>query len=81
MARSHEELILAKLDQLVRLATIGVTKGLKQREQITNGSLCAGLPPKEIADLLGTTGNTVNKELSTLRKAKTTKKASTKRNK
>lgn len=72
MARSHEELILAKLDQLVRLTTIGVTKGLKQREQIALLDR-VGLPPKDIADLLGTTGNTVNKELSTLRKAKTTK--------
>jgi hypothetical protein len=74
MAKSHEELILGKLDQLVRLTTIGITRGLKQREQITLLNR-AGLLPKDIADLLGTTGNTVNKELSTLRKAKVKKKA------
>jgi DNA-directed RNA polymerase specialized sigma24 family protein len=73
MAKSHEELLLAKLDQLVRLTTIGVTSGLKQREQITLLDR-VGFSPKDIADLLGTTGNTVNKELSTLRKAKAKKK-------
>jgi hypothetical protein len=73
MARSYEELILGKLDQLVRLTTIGITRGLKQREQITLLDR-AGLTPKDIADLLGTTGNTVNKELSTLRKARAKKK-------
>lgn len=73
MAKSHEELILVKLDQLVRLTTIGITRGLKQREQITLLNR-AGLLPKDIADLLGTTGNTVSKELSTLRKAKAKKK-------
>lgn len=80
MPKSTEELMLGKLDLLLRVVTIGVTNGLKQRDQIVLLDR-AGFQPKDIADLLGTTGNTVNKELSTMRKerASGSKRATSKR--
>jgi DNA-binding NarL/FixJ family response regulator len=69
MPKTFEDLVLTKLDNLLRVLTLGVTKGMKQSEQIIVLDR-AGFPPKEIADLLGTTGNTVNVALSNLRKAK-----------
>jgi DNA-binding CsgD family transcriptional regulator len=69
MPRTFEEAVLAKLDQLLRVHTISVTKGMKQNEQIALLNR-AGLPPKEIADLLGTTPNTVSVRLAGLRKSK-----------
>jgi len=68
MAKTFEESVLAKLDYLLRVHAISVTKGMKQNEQIALLNR-AGLPPKEIADLLGTTGNTVNVALTNLRKS------------
>ena len=69
MALSTEELTLAKIDQILRILAVIATKGLKQREQIAVLSR-AGLPPKDIADLIGTSSNTVRVELVGLRKAK-----------
>jgi DNA-binding CsgD family transcriptional regulator len=56
-----------KLDLLVRLIAISLTQGKKQREQVKLLSI-AGMGPKEIAGLLGTSPNTVNVTLSALRK-------------
>ncbi len=67
MPKSTEQLVLEKLDQLLRVLTISVTSGLKQRQQIALLDR-AGFQPKDIADLLGTTRNTVNVELNALRK-------------
>jgi len=69
MALSTEELTLAKIDQILRILAVIATKGLKQREQIAVLNQ-AGLAPKDIADLLGTSSNTVRVELVGLRKAK-----------
>ena len=52
MEKTFEDQILAKLDYLLRVHTISVTKGMKQNEQIALLNR-AGLPPKKIADLLG----------------------------
>ena len=68
MALLTEELTLAKIDQILRILAVIATKGLKQREQIAVLSR-AGLPPKDIADLIGTSSNTVRVELVGLRKA------------
>lgn len=58
-----------KLDVLIRLVAIGVCGDRTQREKI--GMLgMAGLSPKTIADILGTTSNTVSVALSNLRKEK-----------
>ncbi len=62
----HEQ-ILQRLDKLIRLLSMHVMRDLSQREQI--GLLAkAGFQPKDIADLLGTTPNTVSVTLSDLRK-------------
>lgn len=58
-----------KLEMLVRLTAIALVDRKKQRDQIRLLSL-AGMPPKDIADLIGTTPNTVNVALTNLRKAK-----------
>ena len=54
-------------DLQTRLIAIGLVNGKPQKEQIRLLSI-AGMSPKEIADLIGTTPNTVNVALSTLRK-------------
>lgn len=71
MPKSTEQLMLEKMDQLLRVTTINVTNGLKQREQIALLNR-AGFPPKDIAGLLGTTKNTVSVALTAMRKAKKT---------
>jgi DNA-binding CsgD family transcriptional regulator len=58
-----------KLDLLVRLIAVNLVNGKSQREQIRLLAI-AGMGPKEIADLIGTTPNTANVALSGLRKAK-----------
>ena len=73
MALSNEEQILTQLDQIRRILAVMATKGLKQREQIATLSQ-AGLSPKDIAELLGTSSNTVRVELVALRKARRTGK-------
>jgi DNA-directed RNA polymerase specialized sigma24 family protein len=69
MPKSFEELVTDKLDKLLRVVTASVTRGMKQGDQIALLDRI-GFPPKEIADLIGTTGNTVNVALSTFRKEK-----------
>jgi DNA-binding CsgD family transcriptional regulator len=54
-------------DLQTRLIAIGLVNGKTQKEQIRLLSI-AGMGPKEIADLIGTTPNTVNVALSSLRK-------------
>lgn len=67
MPRSTEELVLEKLDQLLRVFTISLTEGRKQKDQIALLDR-AGFTPKSIADLIGTTPNTANVALNALRK-------------
>lgn len=59
--------IVNRLDKVIRLLALSITLDKKQNEQIEflNG---AGFKPKEIADILGTTGNTVRVALSQIRK-------------
>ena len=61
--------VASKLDTLIRLTAIGLFGDKTQRDKIELLS-SAGLQPKEIADLLGTTPNTVNVALSGIRKKK-----------
>lgn len=62
-------ILAAKFDTLIRLqATLAVDRLGTQREKILFLSK-AGLPPKEIADILGTTANTVSVALSKSRKS------------
>lgn len=59
--------VLSELRKIVRLMTLSMTKDLTQREQIALLS-GAGLQPKEIAELIGTTPNTVSVTLVQIRK-------------
>lgn len=59
--------IAKKVDTLNRLLAIGLVNGRRQRDQIRLLSV-AGMGPKEIAELIGTTPNTVNVALTAMRK-------------
>lgn len=72
MAQTNEQQVLEKLDQILRVMSAMATRGLKQREQIALLNQ-AGLQPKTIAELLGTSSNTVRVELVALRKGKVKK--------
>lgn len=69
MTSTTDELLLEKADQILRILAVSATKDMKQRDQIALLNR-AGLQPKHIAELLGTSGNTVRVELVALRKAK-----------
>ncbi len=59
--------ITDKLDSLLRLVAVAVIQGKNQTEQIRLLSQ-AGLQPKEIAELVGTSSNNVRVRLVELRK-------------
>jgi len=67
--------VVDELRKVKRLLSILVTKGLKQREQIDALSR-VGFSPKEIAELIGTTANTVSVTLAQMRKQAATSKRS-----
>ena len=73
MPQTTDQLILDRIDKILRILAVSATKGMKQRERIALLNQ-AGLQPKDIADLLGTSSNTVRVELVALRKAGTSKK-------
>jgi DNA-binding CsgD family transcriptional regulator len=63
----NSKMLAERLDTLIALVAYGLVQGKKQREQIR--ILClAGLKPSRIAELLGTTPNTVNVALTSLRR-------------
>jgi len=68
MAKVSKGKLENKLDLLIRLSAINLVAGRKQRDQIRLLSV-AGMAPGEIADLIGTTSNTVNVALSSIRKS------------
>jgi len=61
--------LLEKIDVLVRLSALNIIKDKEYTEQVELLS-SVGLQPKEIADLLGKTSNSVRVTLSRLRKNK-----------
>lgn len=65
----HYGEISRKLDVLIRLQAFALLDGKPKREQLNVLSF-AGMAPKEISELLGTTANTVSVELHKLRKEK-----------
>jgi DNA-binding CsgD family transcriptional regulator len=65
---NREEQILEELQKMTRLLSIIATHGLSQRDQIAALDR-AGFTPKQTAELVGTTSNTVSVYLSALRKA------------
>lgn len=64
---NHEEGVLEELRRVVRLLSVLALRGLTQRERILTLS-SAGFQPKEIAELIGTTPNTVSVCLAKLRR-------------
>jgi DNA-directed RNA polymerase specialized sigma24 family protein len=73
MANTRDEVAIEKLDSILRLLAVMATKDMRQRDQIALLSR-AGLPPRDIADILGTSSNTVRVELVAIRKAKPRRK-------
>lgn len=73
MSEKHWEQMDRNLDLLVGMTALQLTAGKKQTESIELLSV-VGFQPKEIAEILGTTPNTVRVGLSGLRKKKRRKK-------
>ncbi len=69
MGQTSENFVGDKLDTLIRLVALGLCQGKTQKEQIALLA-SAGLQRKGIAEILGTTRNTVSVALSNLRKNK-----------
>ncbi len=67
MTNDQFDAISGKLDLLVRLSALSFAADKPQREQIKMLSN-AGFQPKEIANICGTTANTVRVALSTMRR-------------
>jgi len=59
--------VVVQLRRIARLLTLLLTKDMTQKGKIELLS-SAGLQPKEIAELIGTTPNTVSVTLSTIRR-------------
>ena len=59
--------LAAKLDRLTSLIALGLIDGRPQNEQIRLLS-SAGYPPREIAEVIGTTPNSVRVQLHSVRK-------------
>jgi len=69
----NEDEILQELRRISKLLALTVTRDMKQREKIELLS-GIGFQPKEIADLIGTTPNTVSVILAGIRKKAKAKK-------
>ena len=67
MNASKNDLILEELQKITKLFVLSLTKDMNQTEAISIMSKI-GFQPKEIAELLGTTANTVRVTLSKKRK-------------
>lgn len=67
MTNDQYDAISGKLDLLVRLSALSYVADKPQHEQIKMLSN-AGFQPKEIANICGTTANTVRVALSTMRR-------------
>ena len=59
--------ITDRLDKILNVLAITSTKGLTMTERILTLDKC-GIKPKEIAEILGTTSNTVSVTISKLKK-------------
>jgi len=66
---SAQDELGGKLDSILRLLAVMATKDMKQRDQIALLNR-AGLPPRTIAEIVGTSSNTVRVELVSIRKAR-----------
>ena len=76
MGRDSDVELSDKMDRMLRLVGMIAVKGLSQTEQIATLSRC-GFSPKEIADAVGTTANTVRVALVSIRRLGRLKKRRT----
>ena len=67
------QILSRKIDTIIKLMVLGMTEGKNQVDQVTLLAK-AGFKPKEIAETLDTTPNTVRVALSNLRKGKSKRK-------
>lgn len=74
---NSDEQVISELKRITRLLTVLATKEMTQREQIQLLD-SVGMAPREIAELIGTTANTVSVTLSALRREGRRKKPRTK---
>ena len=70
MAQMNDEQAIEKLDRALRLLAAIATRGLSQTDQIALLDR-VGFAPKEIAEIVGTTSNTVRVGLVSIRRATT----------
>lgn len=70
MAEMNDEQAIEKLDRALRLLAAIATRGLSQTDQIALLNR-TGFAPKEIAEIVGTTSNTVRVSLVSIRRAAT----------
>src|SRR5438309_9622395 len=68
MAQTNDELVVEKLDRVLRLLAVIAVKGMSQTDQIAILDR-VGFAPKEIAEIVGTTSNTVRVGLVSIRRA------------
>jgi CRP-like cAMP-binding protein len=69
MADQGDLILVSELRVIRRLLALSLIEGKKNREQIAILA-AAGMDRHEIAELVGTTANTVSVEISTLKKRK-----------
>lgn len=74
MEEEQFEEVNKKLDKIIRLLALQSIAGKKGVEAI-RGLSAAGFQPKDIAEILGTTPNTVRVSLSTMKKKKVKRNA------
>jgi hypothetical protein len=67
MEEKQLKAIIDKLDILIKIVALSSTKGLTSTEKISLLNQ-AGIAPKDIAEIIGTTQNVVNVRLSEMRK-------------
>lgn len=78
MDNNFEKELLKKIDTIIKLLTISSLKDETQLQKIKVLN-SAGLPPKDIADLLGTSSNTVSVALHKLKNKSSPKEATSKK--
>jgi DNA-directed RNA polymerase specialized sigma24 family protein len=70
MQKLEKEIIATKLDTLIQLVAVALTENKKEQKEQIRLLVLAGLSPVRIAEILGTTGNSVNGAIAKMRKAK-----------
>lgn len=70
MQRAEDEVLAGKLDTLIQLVAVALAENKKEQKEQIRLLMLAGLSPARIAEILGTSGNSVNGAIAKMRKAK-----------